>query len=44
MNNKKYLVGELVNFANTYLSLKVENRRVILTGDQVRVANWKQLQ
>lgn len=36
-------VEELVNFANTYLSLKVENRSVILTGNQVRVADWKEI-
>lgn len=36
-------VGELVHFANSYLSLKVENRKVILTGNQVRVADWKEI-
>lgn len=36
-------VGELVNFANTYLSLKVDNRSIILTGNQVRGADWKRL-
>ena len=36
-------VDELVNFSNTYLSLKVDNRSVILIGNQVRVADWKRL-
>lgn len=36
-------IGELVNFANAYRSLKIAGGTPILHGNQVRTADWKEI-